>query len=221
MKSMKSINKNSLFVIVVLIVAVGVGMWRSHRLEGPQQAGLLMSHPKALPSFELTEALSNKSFTSTSLLHQWSFLFFGYTSCPDICPKTIQNLNQVSQILHFQHQIQYLFISINPEKDTPQALASYFSQERFQPSPVKALTGDKKQIMELAKTIGIFVDEHPSQPELSGPIEHSGTIVLLNPKGELAAVFMPSDTPAEIAQGFQKIYQQNASLHRVKPALPA
>jgi protein SCO1/2 len=218
---MNSINKNTIFVMVILILAFGIGVWRSKNPERPQQAGMIATHHKTLPSFDLTEVNSGKAFTPKELTHQWSFLFFGYSACPDVCPNTINTLNQLSTVLRHQPGVQYLFISINPEKDTPEKLAAFLGQAKFQPSVIKGVTGDKKQIMDLARTIGIFVDEHPSQPAISGPIEHSGTIVLMNPKGELAAVFMPSDTPADIAKSFQQIYQQSASLNRLKPAMPS
>lgn len=223
---MNALNKNTVFVIVVLVLALGIGIARNKSSTGAQKAGALGQHQmtsgiqaKALPAFELTEVLSGNAFTHEQLNQKWSFLFFGYSACPDVCPKTIGTLNQISTALKNQPGIQYLFISINPEKDTPEKLANFLNEERFQPSLVKGLTGDKKQIMGLASTIGIFVDENPSHPALSGPIEHSGTIVLINPRGELAAVFTNSDSPTQIAQDFQKIYQKAASLNRVKPAV--
>lgn len=229
---MNAMNKNTIFVIVVLTLALGIGLWRNKNTVGLQKAGTLMgqqtiSHsgnahqPKLLPAFELTEAMSGQLFTDKELNQKWSFLFFGYSACPDVCPKTIGTLNQISTALRNQPGVQYLFISINPEKDSPKVLADFLNQDDFQPSIVKGLTGDKKQIMGLASTIGIFVDENPSQPAISGPIEHSGTIVLINPKGELAAVFTNSDSPAQIAQDFQKLYQQAARLNRAKPAMPS
>lgn len=225
-------NKNTVFVIVVLSVALGIGVWRNKHPVGLQKAASMMGHPtvsssvesplaKVLPAFELTEALSGQLFTDKELNQKWSFLFFGYSACPDVCPKTIGTLNQISTVLKNQPGIQYLFISINPEKDSPKVLANFLNQDHFQPSSVKGLTGDKKQIMGLASTIGIFVDENPSQPAISGPIEHSGTIVLINPKGELAAVFTNSDSPAQIAQDFQKLYQKAARMNRAKPAMPS
>jgi protein SCO1/2 len=227
---MNSINKNTVFVILILSLALGIGVWRNKHPSGPQRAGMLMgqpeahsptsAHQKTLPPFKLVEAGSGKAFTHENLNQKWSFLFFGYSSCPDICPKTIGTLNQLSTALKNQPGLQYLFISIHPEKDTPEQLAHFLNQEKFQPSIVKGLTGDKKQVMGLASTIGIFVDENPSQPALSGPIEHSGTIVLINPNGELAAVFTNSDSPDQIAEGFQKLYQQAANLNRAKPAMP-
>lgn len=223
---MNALNKNTIFVIVVLVLALGIGIVRNKNLTGGQKAGALGQHQvtsgsqaKILPAFELTEVLSGHAFTHEQLNHKWSFLFFGYSACPDVCPKTIGTLNQISTALNNLPGVQYLFISINPEKDTPEKLAEFLNQEKFQPSLVKGLTGDKKQIMGLASTIGIFVDENPSQPALSGPIEHSGTIVLINPRGELAAVFTNSDSPTQIAQDFQKIYQKAASLNRAKPAI--
>jgi protein SCO1/2 len=218
---MNAINKNTIFVIIILSLAFGIGVWRSKNPERPQQAGMVATHQKVLPPFELMEVNSRKTFTPKELTRQWSFLFFGYSACPDVCPNTINTLNQLSMALHNQPGVQYLFISINPEKDTPEKLTAFLGQEKFQPSVIKGVTGNKKQIMDLARTIGIFVDEHPSQPAISGPIEHSGTIVLMNPKGELAAVFMPSDTPSDIAKSFQTIYQQTASLNRIKPAMPS
>ena len=204
---MTALNKNTIFVILILSLALGIGLWRNkHAIGRPQHAGTLgqIKQVKTLTPFHLTEVVSGKAFTDADLKQKWSFVFFGYSTCPDICPKTIGTLNQIASALPNQPWVQYLFISIHPEKDTPQTLSAFLMQAKFQPSIIKGLTGDKAQILDLARQIGIFIDEHPSQPELSGPIEHSGTIVLLNPKGELAAIFSNSDSPAHIAQDFRK-----------------
>ena len=228
---MNSINKNTVFVLVVLILALGIGMWRCKQPTGPQKANLFLGEPlqhvptnsqaKILPPFQFTEALSNQPFTQENFQKKWSFLFFGYSSCPDVCPKTIGTLNKVAANLKNHPGVQYLFISIDPKKDNLKTLSAFLKQEKFQPSFVKGLTGDKEQVMALAGKIGIFVDENPSQPALSGPIEHSGTIVLINPKGALAGIFSQTDSPEQIAQGFQKVYQQFASLNRIKPVMPS
>lgn len=219
---MNSINKNTVFVIVVLSVALGIGIWRNKNPIGNSGNNILQpTVQKVLPDFKLTEAVSKTEFSHKNLLGQWSFLFFGYSACPDVCPATIDSLNKLSAELPHQPGVQYIFISIDPEKDTPEALATFLTQEKFQPSLIKGLTGDKKQIMALASTIGIFVNEHPSQPTLSGPIEHSGTIILMNPQGQLAAVYTNTENPKEIAQNFQKLYQKTANLNRLKPAMPS
>ncbi len=138
-------------------------------------------------NFSLTDT-TNQPFTEKSLLGQWTLMFFGYAQCPEICPKTLITITelwkQVPQDLHF------VFVSLDPESDTVQILRDFLG--RFN-SEFRGLTGEAAVIQKLAKACGIYSWQDPKANDPSKPkmIDHSATLLLINPQGQLHAVFSP------------------------------
>jgi len=161
----------------------------------PLSAGSQLNPPQPLPSFELID-MEGVPFTRESLKRRWSFVFFGYRTCPDICPLTLTALQTLAERLGSRASIQFIFITIDPQKDTPTLLKNYFQETKF--NRIKGVTGDKATIFELAKSMKIHLDANTLA-------EHSGTLSLINPKGELAAIFTSTEKPAMIAQDFKQI----------------
>jgi protein SCO1/2 len=158
-------------------------------------AGSQLNPPQPLPSFELID-MDGNPFTLGSVKRRWSFVFFGYRTCPDICPLTLTSLQALAERLGSRASIQFIFITIDPEKDTPSSLKTYFQETTF--NRIKGVTGDKATILALAKAMSLHLDP----VDLT---EHSGTVSLINPKGELAAIFTSTQKPAMIAQDFKQI----------------
>ena len=77
-------------------------------------------------------------------------LFFGFTSCPDVCPTALQKLNQATSGLapELQEEVLTLFVSVDPQRDTPERLAEYVD---FFGDNIVGLTGDEPQLRQLAK----------------------------------------------------------------------
>lgn len=203
---------NTLFIVIIIVAALGIGIWRgdNHSTESTHsihqisaealQAGTLISNSKKLPSFSLID-MNGKPFTQESLKSRWSFLFFGYSSCPNICPSILGSLQQISQRLQGNPHLQFLYITINPEVDTPERLKSYL-QEKFPDPKFLGVTGDRDQILEFAKVVGSHI-ENESKPDEH--IEHSGTFFLVDPEGKVTAVFTSSSAPLAIARDFKEI----------------
>ena len=87
----------------------------------------VLPEARILPDFVLEDHHGNE-FTNESLKDQWSFIFFGYTHCPDVCPTTLASLNQVDEILKKapgDPLPKTIFISVDPARDTRELLADY------------------------------------------------------------------------------------------------
>lgn len=117
----------------------------------------------------------------TLLNGKWSLVFFGFTWCPDYCPTTLQMLAATKQALGDRaDDVQIVFISVDPERDTPQALKDYLSSDGF-PEGVIGLTGTPEQIRAAA-------DAYRAQYQKVGEgeaytVNHSLTIYLMGPDG--------------------------------------
>lgn len=128
-------------------------------------------------------------FTHERLEGRWTLAFFGFTSCPDICLPTLATLARMYRELKPREQadLQVLFISVDPARDTPEALTRYLAG--FHPDFL-GVTGEPARLRKLA-----LEWQSGFEPAAAGAadyqIEHSGNLVLINPQGEVHAFLRP------------------------------
>jgi protein SCO1 len=121
--------------------------------------------------------------TEQSFRGKWLVIYFGYTSCPDICPTTMMELAQALQALGPRAaKVQALFISVDPQHDKPDLLAEYLKS--FDPNFV-GLTGTSAQISAAAKSFNVFYERHDAD-DGNYTYDHSSYLYLVDPGGELA-----------------------------------
>lgn len=141
--------------------------------------------PKALIDFSLIDS-DAKPFHKSTLKGQWTLLFFGYATCPGICPHTLNVLKTVWTEGQLDQKLRFIFVTLNPKKDSPQNLKAFLSA--FNPH-FKGLTGDINTIEALSKNCSIYYFNDPASKQTM--IDHSATLLLINPKAELQALFSP------------------------------
>lgn len=195
---------------VVAIVAVAAGILSARWLLQPPATAqpavataTLLSPPRPLPPLALTDQ-DNRPFGAERLRGGWSFLFFGFTRCPDACPVTMSALAQTKKLLADLPDAlrpRVVMISVDPERDTPERLAAYV--KAFDPSFLGA-TGTKPAIDELAQRMGVLV----APRQLDGDnytVDHTTSVFLIGPDGALRALFSAPHTPKLIAEDYRRI----------------
>jgi protein SCO1/2 len=146
--------------------------------------------------FQLVDQ-DGKAVDQRILDHRWSAVFFGYTYCPDVCPATLQLLAQAkAQMGGAGKAVQVVFISVDPDRDTPAQLKSYLATPAF-PQPTLGLTGSAAQIAAAAKAYRAYYQKQGSGAGYA--VNHSALIYLMNPAGQFDRVMAESLTPKEIA----------------------
>lgn len=149
-------------------------------------------------AFELHDQ-QGRTVTQQSYEGRWLLVFFGFTRCADICPTTLMRIAKVLDGLGERSaQIQPLFISLDPERDTPEVLAAYTS---FFDERIVGLTGSPAQIRQVADAYGVYFRKVPMGDTYM--LDHTGAVYLMNPDGELASLIplrmAPADAAREIA----------------------
>jgi protein SCO1 len=122
----------------------------------------------------------------------WSVIFFGFTACPMVCPKTLALLTAVARDPESgvsSGTTQPVFVSIDPEHDTPKRIRSYL--QHFD-SHILGLTGSRDDIERFSREIGA------GSQSVGSAIDHSTSLFLLDPKGRLAGILLRPDVPARI-----------------------
>ena len=126
-------------------------------------------------------------------------LFFGYTACPDICPTTMVRVQQALKELDpdVEAQVQPLFISVDPERDTPEQLQGYVTY--FHPRFI-GLTGSLDELKAVARQYGAFFAKDTRTETAAGYlVAHSGYVYLLDGEGELRGLYRQDAEPEEMA----------------------
>ena len=192
-----------LIVGVVALSAGALGFYKSFYLAQPEHA-LYYQQPRALKPFELTDHQGN-AFTNEQVKGQWSWIFFGYTSCPDVCPITLQELNFIYDDLSAIADNQVLLVSVDPQRDSQEKLAQYIAYFNHE---FKALRADHGVLFPFARNMGLMyaitedtsidTSGQNSEPLQSYLVDHSASIVLINPDGKIAAIFKPEQEIGQV-----------------------
>lgn len=143
--------------------------------------------PQPVVKFQLDD-LKGNPFDNQSLKGQWSFVFFGYTHCPDICPGTMLAFQALRAELAERGELeaQLIMVTVDPERDTTSSLAEYLSF--FNPNYI-GLTGHEAIIRAFARSLNAGFSIPPHQPGENYFVDHSAHISLINPRGEFVAFF--------------------------------
>jgi protein SCO1/2 len=182
---------NKLLYVIVALVACAVGFFvfqKATVLPQPEHA-LYYQQVREVKPFQLTDH-HNQAFIKEQLANKWSWVFLGYTSCPDVCPTTLQELNFVYDDLKaISKDTQILLVSVDPIRDTPEKLAqyiAYFNEEFI------ALTADHGVLFPFARNLGMMYAINEPEGDNNGYlVDHSASLVLINPQGDIAAIFKP------------------------------
>lgn len=171
----------------------------------PELQGVLRPEPRPLRTFELSDQY-RQAFNLERLKGEWSFVFFGYTYCPDICPTTLSALTGVVKQLQEDPQgltnIQVVFVSVDPQRDTPDILEAYlkYFNEAFQ-----GVTGAQQDIDSLTRQFGAGYMIEPETRPGEYLVSHTSSIFLVDPYGQLIAAFPPPHDANTIVEQFRQI----------------
>ena len=179
---------------------------------------------------------SNKTHLSDVVNNKWALLYFGYTSCPDVCPIDLSKINQAAQLMENGDQLQVVFISVDPDRDLGKLnnFAKAFNQS------FKGLTAKEDELMSISKTLGVYhevvqsqktaqedhsnhnhshgdhdddshkmvADEKPSSTKVAHyDVDHTSSYLLFNPELELVALLTNPHEPAPMAEALDKIIE--------------
>lgn len=196
----------SLLIALTVIVAGLLGVGGAHLLLGPSAPvhATVLQTPRPLPEFVLQDHQA-RAFAREDLLGRWSLLFFGFTECPDICPLTLQQLAKAVDGLEdipATERPRLIFISVDPMRDTPERLRSYV---RFFHEDFLGVTGSLAEIQAFTRNLGVATSYVANQDGQGYTIDHTASVFLVNPKGELRAIFGTPHEPDVIKSDYRAI----------------
>jgi protein SCO1/2 len=183
-------------VAVGLVAAAALGWFVAGRFRPYVLHGMVLQSPMPAADFTLT-GHNGQSVSLSDYRGQLVLLYFGYTTCPDVCPTTLANLHQARELLgHRAQDIQVMMITVDPERDTVAALAEYVPH--FDPTFI-GLTGTPDQIAEIATYYGVYYERDTGNSSLGYLVNHSATVMVIDRLGHLRVVLPFGITPQDIA----------------------
>jgi protein SCO1 len=177
----------------VLVIAAGVLLALALRETPRGAAGTALASAIGGP-FQLIDQ-NGEPFSDADLKGKWHLIFFGYTHCPDACPTALNEMSLALDRLGMKRdEVGVVFITVDPERDTPDALKSYV--QSFD-APIVALTGSSEAVAQAAKAYRVFYAKHP-RPDGDYDMDHSAVIYVMNPEGRFTATFTPDSSADDL-----------------------
>jgi protein SCO1/2 len=192
-------------VRVAAVAAIGAvgGVWAGWWIATacgwlPQAA---VSVPAAIGGpFALTD-MNGRAVTDQTFRGRWMLVFFGYTHCPDACPLALSEMSEtLDRLGPLADRVQPLFVSVDPERDTPAALHDML--ESFDPR-ILGLSGTQEQVAAAARAYHAFYARHGDGPDYA--VDHSTLLYVMDPQGRYVTHFTHATGGDVVAQRLQAL----------------
>jgi protein SCO1/2 len=200
-------NRTTVYILIAALAAA-VGLWAAQRWIGhgeqsrPQlQVVKLFDHPRELPAFSLRQS-DHTQLVPGELKGHWTLVFLGFTHCPDVCPTTLAQLALAQKqwtALPDATRPRVLFVSVDPDRDTPEAIGEYahaFHRDTL------AATADIPELEAFARSLSLVFTKVAAPigaPADQYSVDHSAALAVLDPQGRMSGVIQPPFDPKAIA----------------------
>lgn len=203
-------NKNTINTLLIIsagVLAVIAGIWLGKVTQNdtaankpPAIKGAILAQPRPLQDVKL-KSVGDTVFGLNDFKGQWTLVFFGYTNCPDVCPNTLSVLNQVDKLMEEQGLAppRTIFISIDPQRDKLDLIDQYvkYFNKKF-----IGITGDQKNLASITRQMSVVYAKAPgadgSMSDDNYLMDHSSSLILLNPEAQVQALLTAPHTPMQI-----------------------
>ena len=193
-------------IVVFIAAAIMVSLFIYHA-KNKQPAvnlangqGLIFPAAKSIAPFELTTT-DGTSFTNKNFYHHWTLLYFGFTHCNSFCPATLDMLKKAYPTLIAKYpNLQVAMISLDPIRDNRAALAKFM--QKYNANFIGA-SGKIEDLRKLQSQLGVYAED-ANTGGADYQLQHTASILLINPRGQWAGIFKFGMSPKEFIQAFDQ-----------------
>ena len=193
-----------LFVTLISLAVLGVGVLGFalvRMLTSDPATGGGFGEPLIGGSFTLVDG-TGATRTDEDFRGRLMLVYFGFTYCPDVCPTELQAMGQAVDLLGEKaDSVQPIFVTIDPERDTPQMVGQYV--ESFHPRMV-GLTGTPEQVAAAAKVYRVYYRKAEVEGSSDYLMDHSSIVYLMGRDGKFLTHFSHGTSPQDMAKGISK-----------------
>lgn len=182
-------SPKNFLVAMLLAIALVLGVFTAMQLRIPAEmrTAFVFPAPTDLPQFSLFDQ-NGAPVTAATFRGQWDLVFFGFTNCPDVCPATLQILSAAKREIDASNTgfvPRIVLVSVDPERDTPEALAKYLN---YFGAGHLGVTGELLEVSKLTSALGIYFEKQTVDGDTYN-VDHSAAVLVFNPDGQFHALF--------------------------------
>jgi protein SCO1/2 len=194
-------KKQTWLPVAMIVAACGIvlAVWLSRIAPPSAPAAPTASQPRR--DFALTD-VNGQNVSLATFQGKWVLMFFGFTNCPDACPTAMMNVGAtLREMGSAADRIQPVFVTIDPERDTPALLKDYLLNfdER-----IVGLSGTAEQTAAVARAYSVYYKKVQTN-DGSYAMEHTTALYLISPKGEYVRPYKPDEDPELFAKELLKM----------------
>lgn len=201
------IKRNPYFVLLIVTAVIALTILVELVFRRPYSFhGTVINPPLPVTDFALPTA-NEEVFRLSEQKGKIVLLFFGYTSCPDVCPVTLATFKQVYERLGEDAQkVRFVMITADPDRDTPDKVAEYTA--RFNPEFI-GLSGDITELEPIWKELGVFVEKQDSDSAAGYLVSHTASVYVLDQNGGLIMTFPYGASATDMADDLIQLLKQS------------
>jgi protein SCO1/2 len=171
---------SGLFITLVIFIAISFN--RPHKFSGS-----VIDPPAPAPEFTLSDT-KGQQFHLADQVGKTVLMFFGYTSCPDVCPVTLADFKAIkTQLGDRAENVRFVFITVDPERDSPDRINKYLTN--FD-EDIVGLTGTRAALETVWSAYGVFQDKVDTGSSAGYLVDHSSRIYIIDPAGNLRVTYL-------------------------------
>ncbi len=202
----KRVRMRRIVVTLAVVMVVGAAGWLLWQRFGPRpgpQYGVAINASMPIADFQLDSTLG-KPMALSDFADRYTVLYFGYTTCPDICPTTLADLGKAEQLMGATaERMQVIFITVDPERDTPQRMHDYLAY--FSPNFI-GMSGSLDETERIASQLGVVYEKrYNSESATDYLMDHTATVIVLDPQRRPQLLFPYGVTGEQIASDLQAL----------------
>lgn len=199
-------NRNVWLVGFGLLALIGVVMGITYAMPKTEKfRGTLYEPAQAAPDFSLSRS-DGSEYRLNQQRGKVVLLFFGYTSCPDVCPTTLAELRKIdSEVANGTNQVQVVFVTVDPERDTPEKIQKYVSI--FNPDFI-GLSGSESELSPIWKAYGVYREIDKSTTTATGYlVTHTARLYVIDKDGNLRLSYSYGSATEDIVHDLKILFE--------------
>jgi len=167
--------------------------------------GTVIKPPLPLKDFRLPTA-NNQTFHLSDQQGKVVLLFFGYTSCPDVCPTTLAEFKQAyAKLGNEADKVAFVMITADPERDTPDRVANYAAF--FNPAFI-GLGGERADLEKIWKELGVYVEKQETNSAAGYLVDHTASVFVIDQNGNLRLMYPYGTSASDMADDLSQLLKE-------------
>ncbi len=186
---------------IIGLILLGLAGWRYRPYNFH---GMVMSSAEYAPNFTLSSSRTGQPVSLRDFKGQVVLLYFGYTSCPDVCPSTLADVAEAFEMLGSRaEQVQLLWITVDPERDTPEIMEDYV--KHFNPTFLGLTPRSAEETFAVATQYGIYYEKRDYGSATGYLMDHTATITLIDKDSYVRVIYPFGTRPKDLASDLKYI----------------